>query len=706
MSLSDRSCPSCNAQVPAQAAFCMKCGAPIAHGSRQPSTDPLREALVKALGSQYEVMRLLGRGGMGSVYLARETALDRLVAVKVLPPEAGDEQSRERFRREARTAAKLTHPNIVPLYSFGESDGVMYFVMGYVRGESLAARLNRDGKLSPDATRWILSELADALSYAHRQGVVHRDIKPDNILIDDESGRPMLTDFGVARARASGTTLTEMGAVVGTPHYMSPEQASGDRDLDGRSDLYSLGVVGYTLLTGRPPFEGESFRDVIVQHITKQPQPLRTLEPSVPADLAAALERCLAKDPSARWPDANGLKLSLGNTEVEEQDELLPSVQASLDGIVPKLTPLFAGLGFFAWWSYLFPWLGIEDGPWWGIPAVAAWMVLVVIGVFAGIQRAKGTPWRQVFRLILRQPRGWPVWFPRRWRRDNDVWDRFPPFVKRMRLLFGGSNLLIVPIAVLATLHWRTWFDDPIAPVGLTYWGMMLLLAGMLVGALGAVVAIRVWARKHGMEPAKTVKIALAPSGDDRLWRKPLYAGILLPATEIRRQQESAKPETPREYLESIVEAARTLSGPAGDVGADAVSGARQLVESLGKLEQEIESLERDQASADLAGIESKMEDLGPELEGDSDERRLMRRLLSRQLDLAQRLASQLNEARNRRERLLGLLKTLWLQLAELRAGSARQWLATDEISGKIRAVCEDIERHVAALEETARVLN
>lgn len=148
-----------------------------------------------------------------------------------------------------------------------------------------------------------MSDLADALGYAHRQGVVHRDIKPDNVLVDDESGRPMLTDFGVAKARASGTTLTEMGGVVGTPHYMSPEQASGDRNLDGRSDIYSLGVVGCTMLTGRPPFEGDTFRDIIVQHVTKQPQPLRTVEPSVPTDLASAIERCLEKDPNARWRD-------------------------------------------------------------------------------------------------------------------------------------------------------------------------------------------------------------------------------------------------------------------------------------------------------------------------------------------------------------------------------------------------------------------
>ena len=233
--------------------------------------DPQRAALERALGAQYEIGRLLGRGGMGAVYLAREKALERAVAIKVLPPDlAADAESRERFRREARTAARLTHPNIVPLYTFGEAEGMLYFVMGYVRGESLGDRMRREGRMAEADVRRILAELADALDYAHRQGVIHRDIKPDNVLLDDESGRPMLTDFGVAKARASGATLTEAGAVVGTAHYMSPEQASGARDLDGRSDLYGLGILMFEMLTGAVPHRGlSSIGTVIAQSQAK-----------------------------------------------------------------------------------------------------------------------------------------------------------------------------------------------------------------------------------------------------------------------------------------------------------------------------------------------------------------------------------------------------------------------------------------------------
>jgi serine/threonine-protein kinase len=243
--------------------------------------DPVRRSLEKALGGQYQVLRLLGRGGMGAVYLARDTALERLVAVKVLPLDKGeDAASRERFRREARTAARLTHPNIVPLHGFGEADGMLYLVMGYVQGEPLAARMRRGTRPGLAEARRVGAEIADALDHAHGRGVVHRDVKPDNILIDDETGRAMLADFGIAKARGGGTSVTQAGGVVGTPAYMSPEQAAGREELDGRSDLYSLGVVLYALVAGRLPFEGKDGGELLVKHLTQEPQALRRRAPT------------------------------------------------------------------------------------------------------------------------------------------------------------------------------------------------------------------------------------------------------------------------------------------------------------------------------------------------------------------------------------------------------------------------------------------
>jgi serine/threonine-protein kinase len=242
---------------------------------------------------------------MGSVYLARESALDRLVAIKVLPPErAQSPELRERFRREARTAAQLSHPNIVPLLTFGEDEGLMYFVMGYVEGEPLSARVMREGRIETREAVRILSELAEALGYAHGRGVVHRDVKPENILLEQPKAVVRLTDFGVAKGLASSSALTTEGAVIGTPHYMSPEQASGRSDLDTRSDIYSMGALAFTLFTGRPPFSGRNAGEILRQHLVQEPPRLKEQVPELPTAIDEAVRRCLAKEPSARWASA------------------------------------------------------------------------------------------------------------------------------------------------------------------------------------------------------------------------------------------------------------------------------------------------------------------------------------------------------------------------------------------------------------------
>src|SRR5687768_15748723 len=215
------------------------------------SVSGLLETLRAALAPDYEVERVLGTGGMGAVFLARDRALDRLVAVKVLTPDlASSAALRQRFLREARTIARLRHPSIVDVYSAGEADGVLYFIMQYVPGESLRDYLDREKRVPPGRAAVILRDLADALAYAHAQGVVHRDIKPENVLIDQRSGTAHLTGFGVARAlEATDERMTGTGLIVGSPRYMSPEQAAGERELDGRSDIYSLGLIGYEMLT-------------------------------------------------------------------------------------------------------------------------------------------------------------------------------------------------------------------------------------------------------------------------------------------------------------------------------------------------------------------------------------------------------------------------------------------------------------------------
>ena len=278
--------------------------------------DLLAQRLSQALGSSYTLEGEIGRGGMGVVYRARDERLKRGVAVKVLPPDlAFREEIRVRFLREAETAARLSHPHIVPIHSVGEGpDGLVYFVMAYVDGESLAARLKRRERLPPEEARRIMMETADALGAGHALGIIHRDVKPDNILLEGSRGRTVLTDFGIAKALTSTTgpgTLTATGVAIGTPHYMSPEQAAGDREIDGRSDIYSLGVVGYQMLAGELPFSAPTVPGLLLKQITEQAPNLQDKTPTCPDDLASCVMRSLEKEPEARWPTADALRRAL-----------------------------------------------------------------------------------------------------------------------------------------------------------------------------------------------------------------------------------------------------------------------------------------------------------------------------------------------------------------------------------------------------------
>jgi serine/threonine-protein kinase len=251
---------------------------------------------------------------MGIVYCARDRRLKREIAVKVLPPELSFRADiRQRFLREAETAAQLNHPNIVPIYTVEEKDNLVYFVMAYIKGDNLGVRLQQHGPIAPVEVRRILREVADALAYAHNRNVIHRDIKPDNIIIDDETGRAMVTDFGIARALTDSgdSRLTATGMAIGTPAYMSPEQSAGDRAIDGRSDLYSLGVVGYQMLCGQPPFAASNTPSMLVKHLSEKPVPVDERWPDLPQDLSRAVMMCLEKDPADRFPSAAAFSLAI-----------------------------------------------------------------------------------------------------------------------------------------------------------------------------------------------------------------------------------------------------------------------------------------------------------------------------------------------------------------------------------------------------------
>ena len=309
------------------------------------SDSELRTHVERVLSPHYELDAEIGRGGMGVVYRAKDRRLKRTVAIKVLPPElAFRSEIKTRFLREAETAAQLNHPNIVDIYAVDEAEGIVYFVMAYITGDNLAKRLHDHGALSVEETRRTLRDVADALAYAHERGVVHRDIKPDNILIDQGSGRPMVTDFGIARAVSEGDSrLTATGIAIGTPTYMSPEQAAGERSIDGRSDLYSLGILGYQMLTGEPPFIANSTPAILVKHISERPTPVEQRRADVPPDLANVIMTLLEKDPAHRFPNAAAVVTALDTGRMPTIDRpLAPASTAPAGSIATRSSSPYA----------------------------------------------------------------------------------------------------------------------------------------------------------------------------------------------------------------------------------------------------------------------------------------------------------------------------------------------------------------------------
>lgn len=301
-------CLRCHTPIPENSRFCLSCGADVSGGDGPTSTssvDVVRERLQRVVAGKYRIERLLGKGGMGAVFLAHDLTLERAVAIKVLPPDvAQDDQVVRRFAQEAKTAAKLDHPNIIPIYRVESEGGLNYFVMKYISGTSLEDLLDKKEPLAvPDIQR-ILWEAACALGHAHQRGVVHRDVKPANIMFDRE-GRVMLTDFGISKALQAATGFTATGMIIGTPHYMAPEQGKG-APVDGRADQYSLGVVGYRMITAELPFSGDSVHTIIYKHIYEEPPLASVKRPDIPASLTVAISRALAKDPDQRFPTMEG----------------------------------------------------------------------------------------------------------------------------------------------------------------------------------------------------------------------------------------------------------------------------------------------------------------------------------------------------------------------------------------------------------------
>jgi hypothetical protein len=681
------SCAACQNALAEDARFCARCGTPAPAAPATTEGDPVRAALEAKLQGQYRIVRLLGRGGMGAVYLARDLTLDREVAIKVVKTDEGARETFERLRREAKTAARLSHPNIVPLHAFGEVEGMPYFVMGYVRGEPLAARLRRDGKLPEDEARRVLAEVADALDHAHRQGIVHRDVKPDNVLLEDESGRALLTDFGVAKAAGKGETLTRMGSVVGTPHYMSPEQAAGRADIDGRTDIYSLGVMAYAMLAGRLPFEGGTAADVLTKHLTQEPPALRSLAATVSDSTVQAVERCLAKDPARRWPDARSLKLALGAVEESQLPDALraaegkglPTVAVAMALSILWLVNPMPDTAGFAFPLFMYP--------------------LFYLVALTRLRR-EGFSLRQSQSAIWREPAWWPFWYPRPLRRRGNVWDRLSAAVRLIRwwLLAVCGYFLIVVIGVGVVLVGNVMG-------GREAWSVERGFEAFSV--FGGITATALWFVLRARAQRELIRKGLAladvhrvmssvPPSRVSFWARPHIAAVLAPAA----RPEPSRPEgSPHDQLQSILRHADELSGPLRPFGAEAAVAGRQLIASIEHADREIAELARNLEPGEEQRLADKIEALAP-APGRDDEYAPMRQLLEKQLELIRGLSGRIEGSKAARSRRVEMLKTLNLHLASLRARSPETPTEVRSVSERVRAICDDIARQALALDD------
>ena len=638
------------------------------------TTDTLRTAVEDALGAQYEIGRLLGRGGMGAVYLARERLLGREVAIKVLPGENHTASlARERFLREARVAAMLTHPNIVPLHSLGEANGMLFFVMGYVDGETLQARLERVGRLTPEEASRILGEVADALAYAHRRGVVHRDLKPDNILMDRATGAAMLADFGVAKRQASGYSLTEAGMVLGTPHYMSPEQASGDTNLDGRSDLYALGVIGFRMLTGHLPFEGATLRELLTAQISREAPRIAALEPTLPTQLVQAVQRCLEKDPARRWPDGTGLRDAL--TESED-DPTRKSERAD------SMLFIAAGTTAIAWpaafWAY-----GTGGGPFpWWLYAIMPCAHLLD----AGLYRLLGVPFRTQARRALRPPRFWSLAWPSAWRRPGDVWNRLPPWGRRARtvMTFGflGCVLGLEMIAVLGIgliPKVPAPFFKTLATVMLwTFsFGLVASTAGFIMGLVSG--------KRHGTSLEDAWEL-LRTSTVDPVWKKHRMARFLSLSSAAGEEYQAPQP-----LAESIEEMVNSLPSHLHEIGTEVARIAAELRQGIAAVDRELAELIASTDPQEKSRLDQRIAALGEGAENSP-----VRSLLLQQRALHLELDQRRNDLVVRRDRLSELGRTLVLQVRLLVAEVNQSTRDDGDVTVRIRALCHDVSAQVA----------
>jgi serine/threonine-protein kinase len=608
----------------------------------------LQAMLATALGQQYEIVRPVGRGGMGAVYLARERALERFVAIKVLRPElAVTEASRERFRREARVAAQLSHPNVLPLHTFGEVSGIWYFVMGYVRGVTLAERLRIEGRLSSEEAQRILIELAGALEHAHAHGVIHRDIKPANILLDEQTGRAMLADFGISKVHGAADSLTGTGVIIGTPHYMSPEQSLGAPTVDERSDIYSLGAVAYTMLTGREPFADSKPGEMVFRRLSEDPVPVTALAPSIEPDLSAIVMRCLARDPADRWQRVREVRDALARLS----GDALATIPESLRDL-PSFGP-YALIWAALWTAIAFRGdRGLDDRVLLLLIAIA-----VPFGFLVHIWNV-GRPdlgWGGIARVAFWPPDWWGMWWPASLRRPTDLWKRLPWQARAVR-----ASLSVFLIVLPAMILLRPEIEEVGTPGGwLRFSDVQTLL---VVGAALVIVFGLAWAYRLKLSWSDTARLLVGATTPSSGWNAPAIASLLSP---MQGRARGPLREAPDEYRRAILEALPTLPAAAGPVAIALADIVRRLHDEIDVHDREVAALERDAGPQEVERLTARLSSLNAE--NATPARRELTDLVRRELDVVRELRVASEIVSQRRAHLYAMLRGLWGQVTSIR---------------------------------------
>ena len=650
-----------------------------------PSSDrALQSILATALGQQYEIVRPLGQGGMGAVYLARERALERFVAIKVLRPELADtESSRERFRREARVAAQLSHPNILPLHTFGEVSGIWYFVMGYVRGVTLAERLRIEGRLPSEEAQRILIELTGALEHAHAHGVIHRDIKPANVLLDEQTGRAMLADFGISKVHGAGDSLTGTGVIIGTPHYMSPEQSLGAPNLDERSDIYSLGAVAYKMLSGREPFADSKPNEMVFKRLSEDPMPVMTLAPAADPDLGAIVMRCLARDPGGRWQSARELRDAL----VRLTGDALASIPESLRDL-PSFGP-YAVIWATLWTAIaLRGERGLDDRLLLLLIAIA-----VPFGFLVHIWNV-GRPdlgWSGIGRVAFWPPDWWGMWWPRGLRRPTDLWRRLPWQARAVR-----ASLSVFMIVLPAMILLRPEIERiGGATARLRFSDVQTVL---LIGAAATIVFGLVWAYRQRLSWSDTARLLVGATTPSSGWSAPSIVPLLAP---MKGKTRGPMRDTAAEHRRAILDALPTLPAAAMGVTADLTVAVKRLHDEIDVHDAEITALERDASSAEVERLSARLSALSADPSA-TPARRELTDLVRRELDVVRELRVACEIVSQRRAHLFGMLRGLWTQVCMVRDQATETSSPAHPAIVRLTALCDEVTRDLDAQREPA----